>query len=63
MKFFALAVAAVLPLFELSLAAPAITARDCSVIPSTANAGVRDQVYRITQSRAVTAKVLLSTFE
>ncbi|KAG9126951.1 hypothetical protein FRC07_001284 [Ceratobasidium sp. 392] len=63
MKFFALAVAAFLPLLEVSQAAPTIAARDCSVIPSTANAAVRDQVYRITQSRAVTAKVLLATFE
>ncbi|KAG8689554.1 hypothetical protein FRC09_012381 [Ceratobasidium sp. 395] len=63
MKFFTFAVAAFLPLLEVSLAAPTIADRDCASIPSTANAAVRDQVYRITQSRAVTAKVLLSTFE
>ncbi|QRW05593.1 carbohydrate-binding domain protein [Ceratobasidium sp. AG-Ba] len=63
MKFFAFAVAAFLPLLEVSRAAPAITSRNCASIPSTANAAVRDQVYRITQSRSVTAKVLLSTFE
>jgi hypothetical protein len=63
MKFFAFAVTALLPLLQVSQAAPTVTARDCSVIPSTANAAVRDQVYSITQTRAVTAKVLLSTFE
>ncbi|KAG8792289.1 hypothetical protein FRC12_006543 [Ceratobasidium sp. 428] len=64
MKFFAFAVAVVLPLFEASLAVPTnITARDCASIPSTPSPGVRDQVYRIARSRAVTAKVLLSTFE
>ncbi|QRV83445.1 carbohydrate-binding domain protein [Ceratobasidium sp. AG-Ba] len=63
MKFFTFAVAVLLPFLEVSQAAPTVTARDCAVIPSTANAAVRDQVYRITQSRAVTAKVLLSTFE
>jgi hypothetical protein len=63
MKFFAFAVAALLPLLQVSQAAPTVKARDCSVIPSTADAAVRDQVYRITQTRAVTAKVLLATFE
>ncbi|CAE6418244.1 unnamed protein product, partial [Rhizoctonia solani] len=63
MKTFALAITVALSLFQGSFAAPAIKARDCSVIPSTANAAVRDQVYCITQSCGVTAKVLLSTFE
>ncbi|EUC62600.1 carbohydrate-binding domain protein [Rhizoctonia solani AG-3 Rhs1AP] len=63
MRTFALAITAALSLLQISFAAPAIKARDCQVIPSTADAAVRDQVYRITQSRAVTAKVLLSTFE
>lgn len=63
MKFFAFAVAALLPLFQVSQAAPTVKARNCASIPSTANAAVRDQVYRITQARAVTAKVLLATFE
>jgi hypothetical protein len=63
MKFFAFAAIALLPLLQVSQAAPTVKARDCAVIPSTANAAVRDQVYRITQARAVTAKVLLSTFE
>ena len=63
MRTFALFVTAAFSLLQVSFAAPAIKARDCQVIPSTANAAVRDQVYRITQSRGVTAKVLLSTFE
>ncbi|KAG8762116.1 hypothetical protein FRC11_011089 [Ceratobasidium sp. 423] len=63
MKTFALAITVALSLLQVSFAAPAIKARDCQTIPSTANAAVRDQVYRITQSRGVTAKVLLSTFE
>ncbi|KAB5590252.1 hypothetical protein CTheo_6304 [Ceratobasidium theobromae] len=65
MKSFAFAITTALTIFQLSLAAPApaIVARDCASIPSTANPTIRDQVYRITQSRGVTAKVLLSTFE
>ncbi|KDN39119.1 hypothetical protein RSAG8_09026, partial [Rhizoctonia solani AG-8 WAC10335] len=63
MRSFALVITAALSLLQVSFAAPAIKVRDCQVIPSTANSAVRDQVYRITQSRAVTAKVLLSTFE
>jgi hypothetical protein len=63
MKSFALAVITALSLFQGSLGAPAVKARDCASIPSTANPAIRDQVYRITQSRGVTAKVLLSTFE
>jgi NAD+--asparagine ADP-ribosyltransferase len=63
MKFFLLAVAALVPLFQVSQAAPTVKARDCASIPSTADPAIRDQVYRITQSRGVTAKVLLATFE
>jgi NAD+--asparagine ADP-ribosyltransferase len=63
MKFFSLAVAALVPLFQVSQAAPTVKARDCASIPSTADPVIRDQVYRITQSRGVTAKVLLATFE
>lgn len=63
MKSFALALTAALAVFQLSFAAPVVEARGCSSIPSKANAAVRDQVYRITQSRKVNAKVLLSTFE
>jgi hypothetical protein len=63
MKTFGLAVTIALSLFQVSFAAPAVKARDCPSIPSTANPAIRDQVYRITQSRGVTAKVLLSTFE
>jgi hypothetical protein len=65
MRTFALALVTVLSLFQGSLAAPAsaVEARDCASIPSTADPAIRDQVYRITQSRGVTAKVLLSTFE
>ena len=63
MKTFALVITAALSLFQSSFAAPALKARDCQTIPSTADPAIRDQVYRITQSRAVTAKVLLSTFE
>ncbi|KAF8608273.1 hypothetical protein BDV93DRAFT_586534 [Ceratobasidium sp. AG-I] len=63
MKFFTFALTALLPLFQLSQAAPTIKDRDCASIPSTANAAVRDQVYRIAIGRSVTAKVLLSTFE
>ncbi|KAG8771854.1 hypothetical protein FRC12_003364 [Ceratobasidium sp. 428] len=63
MKFFALAVAAFLPLLEVSQAAPTVAARNCASIPSTVNTAVRDHVYRITQSRNVTPKVLLATFE
>ncbi|KAG8793549.1 hypothetical protein FRC12_002419 [Ceratobasidium sp. 428] len=63
MKFFALAVAVFLPLLEVSQAAPTVAARNCASIPSTANAGVRDQVYKIALSRSVTSKVLLATFE
>ncbi|GAB1523386.1 carbohydrate-binding domain protein [Rhizoctonia solani] len=63
MRTFALALTVGLSLFQVSFAAPAVKARDCQTIPSYADAGVRDQVYRITQSRGVTAKVLLSTFE
>ncbi|QRV90988.1 carbohydrate-binding domain protein [Ceratobasidium sp. AG-Ba] len=62
MKFLALA-AAFISLLEVSYAAPAIKARDCPSIPSSADPSIRDQVYRITQSRGVTAKVLLATFE
>ncbi|KAG8696258.1 hypothetical protein FRC12_002414 [Ceratobasidium sp. 428] len=63
MKFFALTVAVFLPLLQVSQAAPIITARNCPSIPSTVDAAVRDHVYRITQSRNVTPKVLLATFE
>jgi hypothetical protein len=63
MKSFAFAVITALSLFQSSFAAPAVKARDCASIPSTADPAIRDQVYRITQSRGVTAKVLLSTFE
>lgn len=63
MRTFALAITVALSLFQVSFAAPAVKTRDCQTIPSTANAAVRDQVYRITKSRSVTAKVLLSTFE
>lgn len=63
MKFFVFAVTTLLPLLQVSQAVPIIKARDCASIPSTADSAVRDQVYRITQSRGVTAKVLLSTFE
>ncbi|KAG9104759.1 hypothetical protein FRC06_011241 [Ceratobasidium sp. 370] len=62
MRFFALA-AALVSLLEVSQAAPVIKARDCASIPSTADPAIRDQVYRITQARGVTAKVLLATFE
>jgi len=57
--------AALLPLLSIVSAAPAlnISPRNCASIPSTANAGVRNQVYQIATSRKVTAKVLLSTFE
>ena len=63
MKFFTFALTALLPLLQVSQAAPTIKDRDCASIPSTANAAVRDQVYRIAVGRSVTAKVLLSTFE
>jgi hypothetical protein len=63
MKTFGLAVTIALSLLQLTFAAPAVKVRDCASIPSTANPAIRDQVYRITQSRGVTAKVLLSTFE
>ncbi|CAE6460205.1 unnamed protein product [Rhizoctonia solani] len=63
MRTFALAITAGLSLLQLSFAAPAVKARDCQTIPSSADPAIRDQVYRITQSRGVTAKVLLSTFE
>ncbi|CAE7074590.1 unnamed protein product [Rhizoctonia solani] len=63
MRTFALTITVALSLLQGSFAAPAIKARDCQTIPSTADPAVRDQVYRITQSRGVTAKVLLSTFE
>jgi NAD+--asparagine ADP-ribosyltransferase len=63
MKFFALAVTALVPLLQVSQAAPTVKARDCASIPSTADPAIRDQVYSITQSRGVTAKVLLATFE
>ncbi|KAB5590301.1 hypothetical protein CTheo_6263 [Ceratobasidium theobromae] len=62
MKSVILAIAG-LSLFQATLAAPAVKARDCASIPSTADPAVRDQVYRVTQSRGVTAKVLLATFE
>ncbi|CAE7074610.1 unnamed protein product [Rhizoctonia solani] len=63
MRTFALTITVALSLLQGSFAAPAIKARDCQTIPSTADPAVRDQVYRITQSRGVTSKVLLSTFE
>lgn len=65
MKSFALALTTALTIFQLSFAAPApvVNIRDCPSIPSTADPAIRDQVYRITQSRGVTAKVLLATFE
>ena len=63
MKFFAFALTVLLPLLQVSQAAPTIKDRECASIPSTANAAVRDQVYRIAVGRSVTAKVLLSTFE
>lgn len=62
MKSFIFALTAAFAIFQFSLAAP-VEARNCPSIPSTANASIRDQVYRITQSRKVNAKVLLSTFE
>jgi len=56
---------ALLPFLAVVSAAPAaeLTTRNCASIPSTANAAVRDQVYKIAIGRGVTAKVLLSTFE
>jgi hypothetical protein len=63
MKSFTFAIITALSLLQGSFAAPAVKARDCASIPSTADPAIRDQVYRITQSRGVTAKVLLSTFE
>ncbi|KAG8795408.1 hypothetical protein FRC12_014892 [Ceratobasidium sp. 428] len=64
MKFLALVVAAFLSILQVSQAAPTMmVARNCPSIPSTVDTAVRDHVYRITQSRHVTAKVLLATFE
>lgn len=63
MKFFAFAATTLLSLLQIAQAAPIIKARDCALIPSAVDPAIRDQVYRITQARGVTAKVLLSTFE
>ncbi|KAG9073698.1 hypothetical protein FS749_014777 [Ceratobasidium sp. UAMH 11750] len=63
MKFFALAVVAFLTFLQSSQADQVVLPLDCPSIPSNADPAVRDKVYRITKSRHVTPKVLLSTFE
>ncbi|KAG8709336.1 hypothetical protein FRC08_018395 [Ceratobasidium sp. 394] len=63
MKFFALAVVAFLTFFQSSQADQVVLPLDCPSIPSNPDPAVRDKVYRITKSRNVTPKVLLSTFE